>query len=77
MVFAVGHSMRHESFSTEGLTGHRRIVQTPRGKPRRVLPLAFGAVLMAICLTSLSSEAFHELSGDRYAAEILRGAVDG
>jgi hypothetical protein len=50
--------------------------QSPGDRPWRVLPLAIGAVLIAMIVAGLGSEAFHELSDESYAVEVLRDAVD-
>jgi len=43
--------------------------------PRRVLPLALGAVAATMLLTGLASELFEQISGDRYAVEILSSVL--
>ncbi|HEY0625274.1 MAG TPA: hypothetical protein VGD10_00930 [Allosphingosinicella sp.] len=45
------------------------------GKPRRVLPLAFLAVVATVSAMAMAGEFFDDVSGDRYAVEILRDAL--
>ena len=44
-------------------------------RPLRVLPLALGAVIVTVSAAGCTSEAFRELSGGRYAEEVIGDAL--
>ncbi len=46
-----------------------------QGSPLRVLPLALGAVVAALLLSYAADAALWNVSGERYAAEVLNDAL--
>jgi hypothetical protein len=46
-----------------------------RQRPRRVLPLALGAVLVTVSVAGCTAQAFRELSGGRYAEQVIGDAL--
>lgn len=60
--------------SRRHLAGERpRNDNAPR--PWRVLPLAIGALVAAVATAAGATELLWNLSGERYAEEIIRGAL--
>ncbi|HEV2866693.1 MAG TPA: hypothetical protein VGX37_09270 [Allosphingosinicella sp.] len=70
--------MLYRSVRLEGFEVPRDTLSSPYQdkarpqRPRRVLPLALAAVAATVTVAGMASELFRDLSGDRYAEEILR-----
>ena len=75
--------MRHEKLINETLADKRSNVRAPfeqsrkrpRGSPIRVLPLALAAILGTLSVVAAAAEASREISGHRYAEQIIGEAL--
>lgn len=75
--------MRHEIISKEEVTrvfsptrnAFEANRERPKGRPGRVLPLAACAIIAAIGVTKGASELLWDVSGERYAKQIIQGAL--
>jgi len=60
---------------TKRRRGRSLAYRTASARPRRVLPLAIGAIIGTLSVAAAANQASRELSHGRYAEEILREAV--